>query len=75
MRTYGLDWREQLFSRCNVAIEPAPREAVADRVPSRVLRERLELRTCPACERVYWEGSHLERMRHKLEQALENPPA
>ena len=78
VRSYGLDWREQLFSRCsrcNVAIEPATREAIADRVPPRVLRERREFFTCPACERVYWEGSHLERMQRTLEHVLESLPA
>ena len=77
VRSYGLDWRVRPFSRCNrcnVAIEPATRETVADRVPSRVIREQREFFTCPACARVYWEGSHLDRMRCTLEDGLGNQP-
>jgi uncharacterized protein with PIN domain len=28
------------------------------------------VRGCPACERVYWYGSHVRRMRHALAEAL-----
>lgn len=79
VRRFGLDWRKDLFSRCsrcNLPLEPARPRDVAKRVPARVLRERAVLRdradffTCPGCERVYWEGSHLDRMRRTLEQRL-----
>ena len=72
---FDLDWRRRQFSRCsrcNTLIEPRSPEEVADRVPPRVRREQSEFFACPTCERVYWEGSHLERMRRDLERALGN---
>ncbi len=74
---FDLDWRQRLFSRCsrcNAEIQPRSREEVADRVPPRVLREQSQFSSCPSCGRIYWEGSHLDRMRRTLEDALGNPP-
>ena len=70
---FDLDWRKRLFTRCsscNQEIEPIPREEVASRVPSRVLREQRDFFHCPGCEHIYWEGSHLDRMRRTLEETL-----
>jgi hypothetical protein len=57
-------------SRCNALLEPATRESVAERVPARVLREQTAFRRCPGCGRVYWEGSHVARMRRALDDLL-----
>lgn len=62
-----------LFSRClecNEPLERAPAEAVERRVPERVRDRQREFRRCPACGRVYWEGSHTRRMRRALARAL-----
>ncbi len=72
---FDLDWRKRLFTRCsscNLEIEPVPREEVAERVPPRVLREQHDFLRCAGCERIYWEGSHLERMRGTLDDTLGN---
>ena len=69
----AIDWRARLFtrcSRCNAALAPAAREDVAGRVPERVHREQRRFLRCPGCERVYWEGSHVARMRRVLEATL-----
>ncbi|HIE39638.1 MAG TPA: hypothetical protein EYP77_11345 [Anaerolineae bacterium] len=59
-------------SLCNLSLEPATHEEVADRVPPYVLRTQERFRTCPGCGRVYWGGTHLERMRQQMEEfALE----
>jgi uncharacterized protein with PIN domain len=54
-------------SRCNTRLEPATRESVAGAVPERVLREQRAFRRCANCGRIYWEGSHVERMRRALQ--------
>ncbi|WJW76215.1 Mut7-C RNAse domain-containing protein [Thiohalobacter sp. IOR34] len=62
----GLDWQHRPFTRClvcNVPVEPAGPED-ADRVPADV-REG-PLYRCPRCGRLYWEGSHVRRMRTRL---------
>ena len=60
--------------RCNVRLEPARAEDVAERVPARVRESRREFTACPACHRVFWTGTHHERMRRLLERVLEPEP-
>lgn len=55
---------------CNGKLEPASEEAVEARVPARAREKHEAFRQCPGCGRVYWEGSHVRRMRGKLEAAL-----
>jgi uncharacterized protein len=57
-------------TRCNAPIEAVPREVVASRVPPRVLARNDRFWRCPRCERIYWEGSHVDRMRRTLERVL-----
>jgi len=64
----------RLFSRCSACNVPLGRvspEEVAERVPERIAAEQSDLRACPACGRVYWEGSHTERIRRVAERLLE----
>jgi hypothetical protein len=70
---FHLDWRARAFSRCphcNALVEPAEPEEVAERIPEGVFAQRLALARCPRCRRVYWEGSHTERMRRALARTL-----
>lgn len=70
---YPLASRMNPFSLCmlcNVPLVPEAPEAVAQRIPPSV-RNRLEhFASCPACRRVYWEGSHWARMRGVLAELL-----
>jgi uncharacterized protein with PIN domain len=69
----GLEWRGRLFRRCtlcNARLVPLAAAAAGDRVPPRVARQQRRLSECPACGRVYWEGSHTRRMRRVLEETL-----
>jgi uncharacterized protein with PIN domain len=55
---------------CNVPLQPIAKGEVEAQLPPRV-RERYErFSTCPACRRVYWEGSHWERMRAMVEGVM-----
>ena len=58
---------------CNTGLEAAPREAVWERLPPKI-REKEIFRTCPSCRRVYWEGTHYERMRKLLNWVKANAP-
>lgn len=70
LRARGLDWRLAPFSRCvmdNTPLESAsPDDLLRMPEESRVLPG--PQRTCPACRRVYWPGSHVRRMQARLEQ-------
>ncbi|HWP63517.1 MAG TPA: Mut7-C RNAse domain-containing protein [Candidatus Binatia bacterium] len=57
--------------RCNAELETVDREEVVDRLPPRTRREFAEFRRCPACSRIYWKGSHYDRMRRLLARLVE----
>jgi uncharacterized protein with PIN domain len=56
--------------RCNVPLRALSRKDAGERVPPAVRAEGGRLAECPACRRVYWEGSHTARMRREVERAL-----
>jgi uncharacterized protein len=60
--------------RCNGALESVPKEAVADRLAPLTRQYYDEFATCPACGRVYWRGSHYERMQQLVERVLREGP-
>jgi len=71
---YALARHMQPFSlclHCNLPLTPANPGRVAESVPERI-RERYTVFTaCAGCCRIYWEGSHWERMRTVLADALD----
>jgi hypothetical protein len=52
--------------RCNVLIEPCDKDEVAGRVPEFVWSQHQAFWRCPACERIYWPGTHHQRMEEAL---------
>lgn len=60
---------ERLLSRCiqcNVLLEPVSPSSVAAEIPPYVYRTRTKFSRCPRCRKVYWRGSHRERMMERL---------
>jgi uncharacterized protein len=49
--------------QCNSVILPAKPHHVAHLIPGDILTRFDEFFFCPHCERVYWKGSHWDRMR------------
>jgi uncharacterized protein with PIN domain len=66
----GVDWTHAPFTRCLMDNEPLKPAGAADLAqipePSRELPG--PFRVCPRCGRVYWPGSHVRRMRGRLER-------
>jgi len=61
---------------CNQALIAAAREEVWDRVPPFVYLTQERFARCPGCGRIYWEGTHVARMKARLaELARPGPPA
>jgi uncharacterized protein with PIN domain len=59
-----------LCVHCNVPLLDVDKVQIVALLPPRV-RERFDrFRTCPACRRLYWEGSHWQRMRVLIEALL-----
>ncbi|RMG55939.1 MAG: hypothetical protein D6723_01605 [Acidobacteria bacterium] len=66
------------FSRCpecNELLEDVPKGHVAGQVPEHVYRVQQEFYRCPSCRRIYWNGSHVERMTEKLHALLDDRDA
>jgi hypothetical protein len=59
--------------RCNTVLTPAAAETVERRVPPRVRAKRHEYSHCAACDRVFWKGTHYDRMQHLLAEAASRP--
>ena len=57
-------------SVCNAALVEATPASVRGEVPERVFREEPRFRRCPSCARVYWRGSHTDRLLERLTAAL-----
>ena len=53
-------------SLCNGRLEPAPPELVRGLVPEGVRARHTEFWRCPACGKVYWQGSHWDKMVERL---------
>lgn len=65
------------FSRCLICNDPLveiDKAAVIDQLPPSVRERQQQFRRCPACERLYWPGSHWERMRAMLTAATPEMP-
>lgn len=66
-----LDWRGMEFTRClecNRPLLPRGREEVKGLVPPFVFRTQARYMQCPSCGRVYWHGTHWQRMKQALEE-------
>jgi len=62
------------FSRCpecNQPLVPRERDEVQGLVPPYVFQTQAHYMQCPACQRIYWRGTHWQRMRKEL-QSLGN---
>ena len=62
------------FSRClmcNGVLQQVDRETVGDRVPYHSRQHYTVFYECAGCEQVYWEGSHVERMRTRVARMLQ----
>lgn len=67
---FGLAGAARPFSRClecNGPLRHASPVEVRDRVPPHVARSQVEFTVCDACGRIYWPGSHWQRLRERAE--------
>lgn len=70
---YGLAGRARPFTlclSCNLPLQLVDKADVASIVPPQVLERQEQLSRCAGCGRVYWPGSHYERMRAALGELL-----
>ncbi len=61
---------EMLFNRCLLCNEPLieiPRKEAEGKVPDFIFNQQKDFHRCPKCQRIYWQGSHLDNMAKKVE--------
>ena len=71
MKELNLDCRETQFTRClecNRRLVPRGKDEVKDLVPPYVFCTQTQYRQCPSCSRIYWQGTHWQRMKKSLEE-------
>jgi len=64
---------DTLFSRCllcNILLDDIPREEVEGKVPDFIFYQQKHFFRCPQCLRIYWQGSHQENMKKRIEALL-----
>jgi uncharacterized protein with PIN domain len=65
----GLTLRTPRCMACGGALQPAAKHEVQDRIPPRTARWKDEYWVCAACARLFWQGTHWERIARALGQA------
>lgn len=69
VRKFCLDSRSFLFTRCvdcNAPLAATDKTSAASRIPPRVLQHKEQFWECKACDRIFWRGSHTDRVLQKL---------
>jgi uncharacterized protein len=59
--------------QCNAIVVSVAKETVSDRLPPNVRHTQDEFQLCPQCHRVYWKGSHYQRMQHLIQGLVKVP--
>lgn len=71
---FNLKYTDQIFKRClvcNTLLQTARDEEIdAAELPENVRTNQREFQFCPSCRKIYWQGSHTERMKKTLEKIL-----
>ena len=68
-RDLGLSLREPRCMACGGALVARAKESVFARIPPRTARWKDEYFVCAACDRLYWQGTHWERIAAALRGA------
>jgi uncharacterized protein len=55
---------------CNALLRPIAKEMIAERLLPETRQHYEEFRACPKCDRIYWKGSHYQRMQRLIENIL-----
>ena len=67
---FGLVRRQRRCMECNGELDTVSREAVVGRVPPGVLLDHERFFLCQWCGRVFWHGSHWQRIGDRLERVF-----
>lgn len=57
--------------RCNSVLQFVDKLAILHRLPPRVMASYEDFQICPGCDKIYWQGTHVQRMKAIIEEALQ----
>ncbi len=58
--------------RCNGLLEPVDKQSIVEQVPEKVRVQIDEFQRCQDCDRIYWKGSHYERLQQFINGVLDS---
>jgi uncharacterized protein len=70
-REFGLSLRERRCMSCGRDLIRGEKEALRDRIPPKTYRWRDEYFVCAGCGKLFWHGTHWERIQDRLRQLAE----
>ena len=59
-----------LCLECNQPLVTRRKEEIEGLLPPYIFKTQTQYMQCPACQRIYWRGTHWERMRRELERIV-----
>ena len=65
--------QERKFTRClecNKLLVPKSKDEVQELVPAYVLETQSQYFQCPVCQRIYWRGTHWQRMNKEMKALM-----
>ncbi len=75
LRDLGLELRAPLCMACGGTLVSVAKDEVLDRIPPRTRGWKDDYYDCRACGRLFWEGTHWEKIRRALQEAAPGAPA
>ncbi len=76
LRRFKLFGQVKPFQRClkcNTPLQPVPKQEIIERLEPLTKKYYDDFRICPACDQIYWKGSHFERMQHMIIEMATQP--
>ncbi|MFC1848057.1 Mut7-C RNAse domain-containing protein [Chloroflexota bacterium] len=76
LATLNLAGEVSPFTRCMECNEPLVfkvKEDIEGQVPPYVYQTQTQYMQCPGCRRIYWRGTHWDRMNAELEEIVKDP--
>jgi uncharacterized protein with PIN domain len=59
--------------KCNTPLQSVPKQQIIDRLEPLTKKYYEEFRICPACDQIYWKGSHFEHMLQMIDEMHSEP--
>jgi hypothetical protein len=73
LRDLGLPLRAPRCMACGGPLRSVAKDEVRDRIPPRTARWKDDYFACEVCGKLFWQGTHWERIEPRLARAASGP--